>query len=91
MRTIQIRHPHAMNRAQVAAQVEKVAESMAERYGTRHHWDGDSLLFSRQGVEGSITVDDKAVDVRLRLGVLLAAMGPTIEKEVGNALARHFG
>lgn len=91
MPRIHIRHPHALDRTQVAAEVEKVAESMAERYATRHHWEGDCLQFSRPGVEGSIAVGDKDVEVHVRLGMLLAPLAPAIEREIGSALAKHFG
>ena len=82
MPVIDIHHPHVHSVASTKAAVEQVARAMAAQYGVSHHWDGNSLHFTRSGINGRITVADNDVHVRVDLGFMLGAIKPMIEREI---------
>lgn len=65
-------------------------QSIATKFGIRHEWDGDRVEFSRGGVQGHIEIELHAVHVHARLGLMLAAMKPVIEREIQSCLDRAF-
>ncbi|MDN5940156.1 MAG: polyhydroxyalkanoic acid system family protein [Salinisphaera sp.] len=90
MSLIDIRHRHTLNAQAARALVDDMAASLAHKYSTTHTWHEDTLTFKRPGVDGSIVLDGDEVRVRARLGMLLAPMRPTIEREIQRLLADRF-
>lgn len=91
MSTIDIRHPHGLAPEQARQAVQRIAETLAERFGVHHAWQGDSLMFKRSGVDGRVHLEPGAVRVTAELGFLLGAMRGTIEHEIRRVLAERFG
>ncbi|WP_049622828.1 polyhydroxyalkanoic acid system family protein [Frateuria defendens] len=91
MPSIDIHRPHQLPLADARAVVEQVAARMREKLGVESRWQGDTLLFSRQGVDGSIAVSADAVHVSARLGLLLAPLKGMVEEEIRRKLDEHFG
>lgn len=90
MALIDIRHQHAMDTLAARAVVDDIANSLAQKFSTKHEWHGDTLTFIRPGVDGSIVLDAGEVRVRARLGMLLAPMRPAIEREIQRLLMQRF-
>lgn len=90
MPTIAIHRPHRLPIAQARAVVDEVAARMHEKFGLAGGWQGDTLLFSRPGVNGSIALTVDAVDVRAELGLLLAPLKGMVEAEIRRKLDEHF-
>lgn len=90
MPSIEIRRPHQMSITEARAVVDKVAARMNEKFGMQGQWDGDTLRFSRQGVNGTIAVDGDAVQVSAQLGILLTPLKGIIEQEIRSKLDDHF-
>jgi putative polyhydroxyalkanoate system protein len=91
MPTIDIRHTHALAPAQARDAVQRIAESLAAKFGVEHGWQGDQLMFKRSGVDGRVHLEPGAVRVTAELGFLLGAMKGTIESEIRRVLADRFG
>lgn len=91
MPSIDIRRKHDMDRARARACVDELAERMRAKFGVQARWDADTLRLSHAGLDGGITVDDEAVHVKARLGLLLSALKPRIEREVEEKLDAIFG
>ena len=53
-------------------------------------WDGDTLNFSRSGVEGKIALLANNLQVTATLGFLLSAMKGPIEAEIRRVLSEKF-
>jgi putative polyhydroxyalkanoate system protein len=51
-------------------------------FGAEYVWDGDTLCFARSGVSGRITVTAEALDLTIRLGLLLSAIAGQIERSI---------
>lgn len=90
MANIDIRHPHTLGPAQARKAVQEVAEKLAERFGMDYGWDGDSMSFSRGGVDGHINLEPNQLHVTAQLGFLLGAMKGTIEQEIRRVLSERF-
>jgi putative polyhydroxyalkanoate system protein len=90
MPKIDIRKPHQLPVADARAVVEQVAAKMREKFGMEGQWQGDTFVFSRQGVSGSIAVEPAAIQVRAELGLMLSPLKGLVEQEIRRKLDEHF-
>lgn len=90
MTDIDIRRKHALPLKDAKAKVERIAERIAERFDVEYGWRGNALAFSRSGVDGEIAVSAKEIRVLVRLGFLLFALKPSIEREIDRTIDEHF-
>lgn len=88
---IDIRRPHQLSIAEARAVVDQVAARMREKFGMDGQWEGDTLRFSRPGVNGSIAVGSDAIQVTAELGMMLAPLKGMVEQEIRRKLDEHFG
>lgn len=91
MPAIDIRHAHSLTPAKARKAVDEVARKLAERFDVEYAWDGDTLGFTRAGVEGRIALEPKQLHVTAQLGFLLSALKGPIEAEIRRVLAERFG
>jgi len=90
MSNIDIRHKHSLAPAQARDAVQDVADKLAERFGVECDWSGDTLNFSRSGVDGHIALEPDQLHVTAKLGFLLGAMKGPIEAEIRRVLDERF-
>jgi putative polyhydroxyalkanoate system protein len=91
MPSIDIRRRHHQDRQQARAHVDRLAARLREKFGVQTHWEADTLRLRHTGIDGGITVDDAEVRVQARLGMLLGALKPRIEREIHEKLDAYFG
>lgn len=91
MSTIDIRHAHSLSPEQARDAVQRIAETLAQRFGARYAWQGDSLRFERSGIDGAVHLAPGMVHLTAKLGFLLGAMKGPIEQEVRRVLDERFG
>jgi putative polyhydroxyalkanoate system protein len=87
---IDIRHSHALPKAQARQAIEEIAHKLQERFDVKYAWEGDVLRFSRAGVEGTIELLEQGLHVHAKLGFLAAMFKEPIEAEIRRVLATHF-
>lgn len=90
MPVIDIHHQHTGSIATTRTALERVACELSSNYGLAHEWHGDELRFKRSGVKGRIAIGAYEVHVHIELGMLMAAMKPIIEREIGRQLEQHL-
>ena len=90
MTDIDIRRSHAVPLKDAKARVEHIAERIAERFDVDYGWKGNTLQFTRSGVEGRIAVTAKDIHVMVRLGFLLFALKGPIEREIDRVIDEQF-
>jgi putative polyhydroxyalkanoate system protein len=78
--------PHGKARAAA----EKMAGRLQKEFDLDYEWDGDVLVFERNGVNGELTVGPKHVEMEVKLGFLLGMMKPTIERHINENLDQIF-
>lgn len=87
---IDIQHAHSLPMAKARKAVDEVAEKLASRFGVDHGWDGNTLNFTRSGVDGKIALRPKQLHVTVKLGFLLSALKGPIESEIKRILDERF-
>ena len=90
MPSIDIKHDHSKTPKQARKALEDVAKKLSERFDMDYGWDGDTLNFSRSGVEGKIALLADNLQVTATLGFLLSAMKGPIEAEIRRVLSEKF-
>lgn len=90
MSNIDIHHPHSLAPGQARKAVQEVAEKLAERFGVDYDWAGDTLNFTRSGVDGHIALEPQQLHVTAKLGFLLGALKGPIEAEIRRVLDERF-
>lgn len=86
---IRRKHGHSIKRAKAA--VTETAAAIAKKFDIESSWSGNTLKFSRPGVDGRIRITEDEVHVTAELGFLLGMMKPAIEREIERHLDEHFG
>lgn len=90
MSSIDISHPHSLPMAQARTAVEEVAQKLRDRFGVDCRWNGDVLEFTRAGVDGRIALEETALRVQAKLGMLAAMFKEPIEAEIRRVLGERF-
>ncbi len=91
MADIDIQRTHTRSLKEARAAIERVAEHIAGKFDVEYGWKGNTMAFSRSGVDGQIAVTAKDVHVTATLGFLLMAIRGPIEREIHQYLDREFG
>ena len=90
MADINIVQEHHLTPKKAREAAQKVADKLAEDYDLEFEWEGDVLHFERSGVQGSLTLEKKQVEMFIRLGFLMSAFAPTIEAKVAENMKKVF-
>jgi len=90
MADIDLRHDHSLGRDEVRAAVEDVARQLSEDFGVEYRWEQATLRFDGQGAEGSIEIQEGAVNVRIDLSFFLKPMRGQVESEAKRYLDEHL-
>ena len=91
MSEIRICRAHGVTLKRARKGAERIAEELGEEFGLDHAWDGNTLRFQRMGVTGHIEVSKTEVEIYVKLGFLLMALRPRIEKEINRFCDERFG
>lgn len=90
MPSIHIERSHNKSMKDAKAAVERVAESIAERFDVEYGWEGSTLHFERTGVDGHIALTKGKVVVSVNMGFLLMALRGPIERSIHEHIDREF-
>lgn len=90
MADIDIRRTHNLGLKAARVAADKMADHLGQKFGLKGDWEGNVLRFQRPGVTGSLSIDDKDLDLSVSLGFLLKAMKGSIEQAVMHELDKLF-
>jgi len=90
MADISITQQHSLSPDAARGAAQKVADKLAGEYGLNCKWDGNILRFDRSGVEGSLALEERQAQLRIKLGFLMAAFASTIEQKVAESMRKVF-
>ena len=91
MAQIDIRRKHQLSIAEARKAVNKLAKSMAKEFDLECDWEGNTLAFSRSGVDGHIALEKGEVHVHAKLGFVMGMMKSMIESEINRHLDEQIG
>ncbi|MGE0310437.1 MAG: polyhydroxyalkanoic acid system family protein [Lautropia sp.] len=89
--SIVIQRAHALGREDALRVARRIGDELTSEHGCVCRWDGEVLLFERTGVSGSLAVGERDIDLRIRLGFLLAGFRSRIEQRLEQNFDRYFG
>jgi putative polyhydroxyalkanoate system protein len=90
MADIHIVQAHSLTPEKARMAAQKVADKLASEYELACQWDGDVLHFERSGVEGSLRLEQRQAQMRIKLGFLFGAFSATIESKVADSMRKVF-
>jgi putative polyhydroxyalkanoate system protein len=85
---ISIKRAHHSSVADARKIADKVAAKLAKDYQLTSNWDGDTLHFSRSGVNGTLAVGAKEFSIDAKLGFLMAAFKAPIQAAIEENLTK---
>jgi len=91
MATIHIQKEHHLDNETVRTEVQNLAEKLSEDLSAKYSWEGDRLVFKRSGASGHIDIGAGAVDVEIKLSMVLTPLKGKIEQTVTNYLNERLG
>jgi putative polyhydroxyalkanoate system protein len=86
MADIKVVRKHRLAVAQAKKIAQKTADDLASEYDLTSEWKGDTLHFSRGGVDGSMAVSPTEIRLDVKLGLLLRAFKTKIEQHIEHRL-----
>jgi putative polyhydroxyalkanoate system protein len=90
MATIHIRKRHHMDNQSVKQEVQKLADKLSQDLSAKYNWEGDRLVFKRSGANGHIDIVDGAVDIEIKLSMMLTPLKGKIEQTVADYLEERL-
>lgn len=88
MSDISIKRAHNTTVAEAKKIAEKVAAKLERDYQLKSSWSGDTLNFSRSGVNGTLAVGAKEFKIDAKLGFLMAAFKGPIQQAIEDNLSK---
>jgi len=88
MPEITIDIPHTLSRQDVRARLERAKEKLENEYGVACSWQGEAMKVQRSGLDGTVSIEDDRLAVRVKLGMLMGAFAPTIRDGITQKLTR---
>jgi putative polyhydroxyalkanoate system protein len=74
MSKVSVRQSHSVSRSEAKERLASFSE-MLTKYGVKLVWSGDKAAVKGMGVSGGVAVDDSAVQVDIKLGMMAKAVG----------------
>ena len=90
MGTLSIAKKHHLTHKKAKAAAQKVADDLRQRFDLEYTWRGDCIDFQRSGLSGTLFIEKNEVRLECRLGFLLSALKPSIEREVHKEFDKQF-
>ena len=90
MASIEILRSHSKPVKDAKKSVDRVAKHIADKFDVESRWDGNTLHFSRSGVDGTIAVSAKQIRVSVNLSFMLMMLKGSVEKEIHRYMDDEF-
>lgn len=90
MASIEITRSHSKPLKEAKKAVERVAQHIAEKFDVEYDWTGNTLNFSRTGVDGHIAVSAKEIHVSVNLSFMLMMIKSSVDREIHRYLDDEF-
>ncbi len=73
---------HSLSLKEAKKVAQQTADDLADEYGLKSEWNGDTLHFHRSGVEGHMHVNTSQIDLNVKLGFLLKPFKAKFEQHI---------
>lgn len=86
MSEIRFKRTHHLSLKDAKKVAQKAADELAEEYDLESRWEGDTIHFTRLGVDGHMHVNATHIDLNVKLGFLLRPFKSAFENHIENNL-----
>ena len=86
MADISLNRTHALGLKGAHTAANKMADKLGEKFDLKGTWSGNTLNFSRPGVNGTLAVSETDMKLEITLGFMLKMMKGPIEQSVHEQL-----
>jgi putative polyhydroxyalkanoate system protein len=83
---IELDRTHNLGLKGAKAAADKMASKLAEKFQLESSWRGETLNFTRSGVNGTLAVSETTMSLRVTLGFMLKMMKGPIEQAIHEQL-----
>jgi len=90
MSQIVLTRPHGLTREKAAERIGRLLEDLREQYEFDGEWEDDVLHLERKGASGQVQVGDEAIEIRIKLAMVLRPLRGKIEERLGAELDELF-
>lgn len=90
MSDIQARKEHSLSLDEAKQTAQKFADQLKKEYQLESEWQGNTLNFTRSGLNGKLDVTEKDVSLDISLGFMLKAFKGKIQAEIDKKLNTMF-
>ncbi len=90
MADIEVKRTHGLGLPAARKSAEKMADHLGMKFDLKGRWEGDTLVFQRPGVSGTLAITDRELHLAVTLGFLLKALKGSIERAVHDELDSLF-
>jgi len=87
---VRVRRSHELGLSAAKSRVVAMAPGLEDRFSLSSKWDGDTLRFSGNGLNGSIDVAEEWIEVKVSLGFALSFLESSIRAELEQALRENL-
>ena len=82
MSDIKVKRTHHLSLKDAKKVAQKTADDLAREYDLESRWEGDTIHFTRLGVDGHMHVTAHHIDLNVKLGFLLRPFRTTFEHHI---------
>lgn len=82
MPNIHLKHRHALSQDEARKRVEEIAKELKRDYKMDYSWEGDLVSFHRTGASGFVYLGEGFIELKIKLGMLLAPLKGKIEDKI---------
>jgi putative polyhydroxyalkanoate system protein len=91
MSDLHVSRSHGLSLKQARTAAEHVAEELAEEFKIAYEWHGNVLSFHRSGIQGTMALTKKHLEIKAKIGFLLIPIKSRIEREIHRFCDENFG
>jgi len=90
MSDISLIRPFSLPIKVARARVQRTADELAEEYGLRSEWEGNTLHFNRSGLHGQMQVTQSEIRLQVHLSLLLLPLKAKLISRIEDKFDRLF-
>ena len=91
MADISLNRTHSLGLKGAHAAANKMAEKLGEKFALTSSWVGNTMNFTRQGLNGTLAISESDIKLEVTLGFMLKMMKGPIEQSVHEQLDKALG
>ena len=91
MADISLTRTHSLGLKGAHAAANKMAENLGEKFALTSSWVGNTMNFTRPGLNGTLAISESDIKLEVTLGFMLKMMKGPIEQSVHEQLDKALG